>query len=572
MSEKKQDPPAAASRPQKVLPGCDPAAPIDRRAFLGTAGVAAAAAATAFGAEPLVAAARAAGPPAAPAADTPRRSHAAGIRHAAELLMRRVPIPDHPTNGDEDRYPNRIGSFSKGLPHDGLGEVDPVAYAELLHALETGHDADFENVTMGCPDLARRRLVNPMAGVAFDLQGNDSHQFALRPAPALASAEAAGEAAELYWMALLRDVNFLDYEASAEAQAAAADLSRLSDFRGPKENGRVTPRTLFRDDLPGTLAGPYLSQFLWRDTGFGAEFVERRSRTVLPGVDYLTDFAEWLEIQQGCQPLRSAAFDPERRYLRDGRDLAAWVQVDVLFQAYLNAALILLGLGAPPNPTNPYNGSRTQVGFGTFGPPHVATIVAEPATRALKAVWYQKWFVHRRLRPEAFGARVENLVTGAANYPIHRDLLDSAALERTFNRYGTHLLPQAYPEGSPLHPSYGAGHATVAGACVTMLKAMFDESWVLPDPVVPTPDGLALEPYTGPDADRLTVGGELTKLASNVAAGRNMAGIHWRTDGIESLRLGEAVAVSILRDQRDTFKESFAGFAFTGFDGTTITI
>ncbi len=51
-------------------------------------------------------------------------------------------------------------------------------------------------------------------------------------------------------------------------------------------------------------------------------------------------------------------------------------------------------------------------------------------------------------------------------------------------RFGAWLLPQVYPEGSPLHPSYGAGHASVAGACVTMMKALFDESYVIEDPVV----------------------------------------------------------------------------------------
>ena len=41
------------------------------------------------------------------------------------------------------------------------------------------------------------------------------------------------------------------------------------------------------------------------------------------------------------------------------------------------------------------------------------------------------------------------------------------------------LLPVAFQEGSPMHPAYGAGHATVAGACVTILKAFFDTSSVL---------------------------------------------------------------------------------------------
>lgn len=38
----------------------------------------------------------------------------------------------------------------------------------------------------------------------------------------------------------------------------------------------------------------------------------------------------------------------------------------------------------------------------------------------------------------------------------------------------------AYPEGSPMHPNYGAGHATIAGACVTLLTAMFDYTRKLP--------------------------------------------------------------------------------------------
>jgi hypothetical protein len=138
-----------------------------------------------------------------------------------------------------------------------------------------------------------------------------------------------------------------------------------------------------------------------------------------------------------------------------------------------------------------------------------------------------------------------------------------------FDKYGTYLLPQVFPEGCPLHPSYGQGHATVAGACVTILKAWFDESFVIPNPVQPTPDGLSLVPYSGPP---LTVGGELNKLASNTSQARNMAGVHWRSDADESLKLGEAVAISVLRDQRRIFNENFRGFSLTKFDGTTITV
>lgn len=121
-----------------------------------------------------------------------------------------------------------------------------------------------------------------------------------------------------------------------------------------------------------------------------------------------------------------------------------------------------------------------------------------------------------------------------------------------------------------MHPAYGAGHATVAGACVTILKAMFDESFVIPNPVMPNPnDPTQLIPYVGPP---LTVGGELNKLASNVAMGRNIAGVHWRSDATESLKLGEMVAIRLLEDQRGCYNEPFEGFTFTRFDGTTITV
>ncbi|TIQ83077.1 MAG: twin-arginine translocation pathway signal protein, partial [Mesorhizobium sp.] len=66
----------------------------------------------------------------------------------------------------------------------------------------------------------------------------------------------------------------------------------------------------------------------------------------------------------------------------------------------------------------------------------------------------------------------------------------------------------------------------------------------------------------------LTVGGELNKLAWNYGIGRDWAGIHWRSDFSASLALGEALAISVLRDERQTYREPFEKFTFTRFDGT----
>jgi membrane-associated phospholipid phosphatase len=522
----------------------------------------------------------------------PRRNEARRVRREAAQLAFDRPHPEHVDNGDEERFPNRIGSYSKGLPHNADGEVDPAAYDAMLAAVASGRPSDFEAIPLGdradCPKKRRRRLVNPQAGFAFDLEGPDAQAVALPPAPRFDSAEEAGEMVELYWMALLRDVPFVEYGSDATAADAAADLSALSDFSGPKDDdGRVAPELLFRGFTPGDLAGPYLSQFLLRDFNYGTLRVSQRQQTAIPGRDYVTKPDEWLQIQNGCDPLvkRPDQLEPggDRRYIRTARDLATYVHFDALYEAYLNACLILLdappaedmtAMTAPFDRGNPYVDSATQEGFGTFGPPHVLSLVCEVATRALKAVWWSKWGVHRRLRPEEFGGRVQRVRTGAAKDPIHADLLASAVLDRVQSATGSVLLPLAFPEGSPTHPSYGSGHATVAGACVTILKAWFDESTRIADlfdPVVPNAAGDAVEDYTGPDAGELTVGGELNKVAANISTGRNMAGVHWRSDFSESVRLGERVAIGILEEQAGTYNEDFS-FTFTTFDGEVVEI
>jgi hypothetical protein len=380
-------------------------------------------------------------------------------------------------------------------------------------------------------------------------------------------------------MALLRDVPYSQYSTNAIANAAAADLTLYgADFTGPKSGGAVTTGTLFRGLTPGDRVGPQLSQFFYQDLNFGANKIEQKIKTTVAGVNYITDFDTWLAVQRGIAQ-GPDAFDPVPRYMRNGRDIGQWVHVDVLFQAYFQAFLILANAGAPFDDGNPYNNNPTQFGFGTFGGPHIATLLCEVATRALKAVWYQKWFVHRRLRPEVMAERVHRTLFAGAGYPVHTEILNSfndSNRLKGFMPAGNALLPMAFPEGSPTHPAYGAGHGTVAGACVTILKAWFKETTRLVDialdPLQPTDDGLSLVPYTGSDAGDLTVGGELNKIAANVALARNTAGVHWRSDATESLKLGEAIAIGILKDQRACYNEVFNGFSLTKFDGTTIVV
>lgn len=484
-----------------------------------------------------------------------------------------VRTPAEITNGDEARYSNFIGNYSKGLPHGPTGEVEPSAYLALLEAVSEGTSAAFERVPLG----GNVKLVNPLAGVAFDLEGTDSHKFAIPPSPAVASQVRADEMVELYWMALARDVNFTDYATNPVTQAAAKELSSLGGFQGPKQGGQVTAQTLFRGLTADDVIGPFVSQLFLTPFSYGQFALSGQVTVYQPNVDYMTTQAEWLACQDGQGPFAANEVDPQTRYYRNGRDLATYVHVDHICEAFYNASLRLYEAGAPPNPGNPYVGRAKQSSFGTFGEPHFLTMHGEMALRALKAVWYAKWFVHRALRPEAYGGLVHMTKTGQASYPLHADVLNSQALQQTVAKYGTYFLSCAFPEGCPQHPSYAQAHGAVSGACATILKAAFDGSVQYNTLAngsiqVGSEDGLSLLPYTGSDASQITVNGEINKIASNIGIARNFANVHWRTDYVWGLLVGEAVTLSVLGDQSRVYAgENFSGFQIKRFDGTVVT-
>ena len=508
------------------------------------------------------------------------------IRVAAAIQDARVPAATNLNNGDEARYADKGGTYTKGLPHDSFGRVNLNAYQTFKTALNSGEFSDFENIIIG----GTRTLNGPQGGLAFCLEVLDNAQFGppqVPPAPAAASDQNATELLEHYWGSLLRDVAFTDYPSNSIAAQAAAELGSQPTYLGPRNSsGQVTPNLLFRGVFPGETLGPYISQFFLQPTFFGSQPIDQQQVTYLPNIDYGTNFTEWLNIQNGIDTGLRNQVDPQLRYRRNGRDLTAFTHVDVLYEAYFTAFLVLAGInsqlpgsiafgGAPLNPGNPYNNSRTENGFGTFGGPDFAATVGEVAIKALNAVWYQKWFVHLRPRPEAIGGLVHLIKTGRGNktdVKLSNVILNSLGLQQSFNKYGTWLLSQAFPEGSPTHPAYPTGHGAIGGACITVLKFFFDGNFVIPNPVVPTSDGLSLVPYTGSDADQLTVNGELNKLGHSVTFGHGiLAGIHWRSDSDTALLLGEAVALSFLRNKAKTCNEPFT-VELTKFDGTTATV
>ena len=353
----------------------------------------------------------------------------------------------------------------------------------------------------------------------------------------------------------------------------------------------------------GVDKGPYLSQFLLIGSSegpstkaeqqgkinFGNQLIDQRVRNATLK-DWMINWNEWLAVQNGDEKRDNPTlFSSGTRFIHTPRDLATYVHDDALYQAYLNACLILLGMKAPFDPGfsalagEKIDGKESNTtGFALFGGPHILSLVTEVATRGLKAVRYQKFQNHLRLRPEALAGRlarvqeIEALPEIKAINEISGQFSAMASqLTPVMNAIRAHnlcrggenlpLLPMAFQEGSPMHPAYGAGHATVAGACVTVLKAFFNTKaelrwtgdgirFLLPE----DPTGIPVQFVTADDGaclemqftdTPLTLLGELNKPAANISIGRNMAGVHYYSDYYDSLRMGEEIAVGILEEQ-----------------------
>lgn len=594
-----------------------------------------------------------------------------------EDLMEALNQPHANTAQDsESPFP---GVYSSGKPAEFKAPLHNGGY---IHSVEKGV----------------RGWESPISGHTFDLMGTDADGTGMPRAPEVGSAELIAEMAEVYCAALMRDVAFNDWEAEgAEVKPLIDALNSLSFFKSDDGlsnqakkrrdarlfEGPISGTTLFRGSTRGAMKGPYISQFMLagnearkspkpdgtvknataaesRAQRFGAESVTAEDVKGTPSegkilygaqgipqqfaghlkkVDHMTTWSSWLDVQNGAN-LKDVRdyFEDTPRFIHTPRDLSTYVHYDALYQAYLNAVLILLGMGAATDIGLPEGGNTKQPSrdaFATFGGPHILSLVTEVATRALKAVRRQKFNIHLRSRPEVIAGAISLAWKGgeAANAlgPFKvgcesmRDallpILTAVAAHNEDQNSKSHalkkevidntiaganaLLPMAFPEGSPMHAAYGAGHATVAGACVTIVKAFFemydhdrergqdsiydivakDGKTVLGYPgnypahlfkterflnnaYMTADEGTTLTAWTG---EKLSIQGELDKLAANISIGRNFAGVHYYTDYYESLRMGERIAVSILQEQMLTYREPVS-MRFTSFDGDHIMI
>lgn len=566
-------------------------------------------------------------------------------------------------------YRQFVEGIETGDPE--IFEITPVGpgYQTIVDGAQSKKILDWKSeVAGGNEPVPVRAWESAGAGLSFDLQGPDSMAVTMKPAPALGTDELTAEMGEVYAQALLRDIPFAVYfnatneqeefvhkfhsevlpsfNAKGDKEKALHLLTELqklpyfNNYQGARNINSI--QEIFRGNAKGDKIGPYLSQFLLMgNTGinnkdqeqpasdgyitYGGIRIDQRVRVAKPGKDYLTHWNEWLDVQNGADLRGLEEYENGingRRFITTPRDLATYVHYDALYQAYLNACLLLLSVGAPFDKGIPFQAKDfidRQQGFAQYGGPHILTLVTEVATRALKAVRFQKFNIHRRMRPEALAARIQMHKTienkslrvrlDSKNiYPLSKMQFELNKILALINKQNpsfekgfeqatckhqqfdhNYLLPMAFYEGSPMHPSYGAGHATVAGACVTILKAFFDtDQYVVIDPegknwkidseppstnycFLPNKNGTALK--TVPLIQPLSLEGELNKLAANISIGRNWAGVHYYSDYWESLLMGEQIAIGMLQEQSIMYNPlEDLTMTIPKFGGETITI
>lgn len=154
---------------------------------------------------------------------------------------------------------------------------------------------------------------------------------------------------------------------------------------------------------------------------------------------------------------------------------------------------------------------------------------------ALMAAWYYKWLsprpnTARRQRPIEYAIDNGFAISDATDANDRFTVLFDRAVNSLGSDSDGHrpiFPPPAAPgfintsPGTPRHPAYPSGHSTYAGAASELLSFFF------------------------PDYRR-----ELDFLADNAGLARLWAGIHWRSDHVNGVKLGRAVACLVIDQLR----------------------
>lgn len=480
-----------------------------------------------------------------------------------------------------DTYPY---VFCKTLNHSPNGFATKADIDKLITAINFNSLETLQAIPKDASSL--RKLEGVPVSNASNNEAKQPHCVTLNGAYDISSGKSLFEMMEVYCKQLVRDIPFHEWSSDSTVANLITYLNNYgSDITGPTESNVININTFLRGSGIDETKGPYISQFLLRDFYYGNHHITQVYHPENNANTQIID-SHWLNVQRGITVYSNTYLDPTPKGVFKPRVLASIVHNDPLYQFYYNAALILNGLGVQ---TVGYDNSSINSSVWTDGgPPSVISMLAEVGSTALHVAWYQKYGLTLKIRPEVLAQRLLLAYTDTdlrTNVPKLNDiktqadkgaqilaLVDADNMSNGGQNYSgfNYYLNVLFPEGSPTHPSFPAGHAVVAGAMVTVLKATVvthdNEGARLPwtFDVYEATTNSNTEAYTG-DASGMTIIGELNKLASNVALGRDFAGVHYRSDGDKGILSGEEIAISFLQNKIKEFGVNDSGL-FTGWD------
>ncbi|MEM7147980.1 MAG: bromoperoxidase, partial [Verrucomicrobiota bacterium] len=351
------------------------------------------------------------------------RNHPDHVNNSEEYRYSHEVDP-HPEHPGVACAPTHLANFTKGLPHDSDGCVaNHEDYELFVTSIQSGNPRDFRDVPLGPYQWASPKGKTPPKGHAcvlkldkhqnpvpcrpkgpvdksywlsdkaknaeggkgalvrawesagaghqFELEGPDPQAVTMAQAPTLDSPELAAEMAEVYLMALLRDLPFTNFNSGGGADAIT--FKQALDYLGkfPANAARhpegVKAENVLRGFTPGDLVGPYVSQYLLIGSNeqnqkgqtpqfgpeagyvrYGSLRIDQRVRAA-SAIDYMRTWEQYIDVQNGADLRGFEAYeeDPRFRFISRPRDLATYVHYDALYEAYLNACLLLLDQGVP---------------------------------------------------------------------------------------------------------------------------------------------------------------------------------------------------------------------------------
>ncbi len=197
------------------------------------------------------------------------------------------------------------------------------------------------------------------------------------------------------------------------------------------------------------------------------------------GEDFVADAEALANVQAGNLPTESLSAPEALSLITTGRHCATYVHADNPLTPFAGAAAKLISLGCPYRKEKDMETSKCDP-FINWGAPFFLGLLGECVRRGGLISFRHKW---REMvpRPEQYN----------------------------FQQLGT-ICSQAYPEGSPMHPSQNAMHSAAAIVQKECLLNIFDRRFILPN--------------------SRTVEEELNLLADNIGHWRVWAGVHYLSD------------------------------------------